>query len=55
MLPLASLLPTVVAASSYPHSLNKLVEGKKIYELQLDSIRNGTVESYTYNIDPEVY
>lgn len=54
MLPLASLLPTRVAAASYPSSLNKLVEGKKIYEgYRYRFYSNGTVESYTYNIDPE--
>ena len=55
MLPLASLLPTrVVAASSYPSSLNKLVEGKKIYEgYRYRFYSNGMVESYTYSIDPE--
>ena len=54
MLPLASLLPTRVAAASYPSSLNKLVEGKKIYEgYRYRFYSNGTVESYTYSIDPE--
>ena len=42
MLPLASLLPTRVAAASYPSSLNKLVEGKKIYE--------GTLISHDENV-----
>lgn len=54
MLPLASLLPTRVAAASYPSSLNKLVEGKKIYEgYRYRFYSNGTVEPYTYSIDPE--
>ena len=53
MLPLASLLPTQAAAASYPKFLNKLVEGKLIYEgYRYRFYSSGRVESYTYNINP---
>ena len=53
MLPLASLLPTRAAAASYPKFLNKLVEGKLIYEgYRYRFYSSGRVDSYTINITP---